>query len=54
MCKGFYGLWQSAICHVWTSQFGKHWRHSQKQLQKYSIRDISMCLLPNGDVKPIQ
>ena len=32
-------LWQGAICHVWTSQFNKHWRQSQKQLQKYDIRD---------------
>ena len=24
-------LWQGAICHVWTSQFNKHWRQSQKQ-----------------------
>ena len=32
-------LWQGAICHVWTSQFDKHWRQSQKQLQKYNIRD---------------
>ena len=34
-------LWQGAICHVWTSQFDKHWRQSQKQLQKYNIRDCS-------------
>ena len=33
-------LWQGAICHVWTSQFDKHWRQSQKQLQKYNIRDV--------------
>ena len=33
-------LWQGAICHVWTLQFDKHWRQSQKQLQKYNIRDI--------------
>ena len=31
--------WQGAICHVWTLQFDKHWRQSQKQLQKYNIRD---------------
>ena len=35
-------LWQGAICHIWTSQFDKHCRHSQKQLQKYSIRDIGI------------
>ena len=29
-------LWQGAI---WTFQFDKLWRHSQKQLQKYNIRD---------------
>ena len=32
-------LWQGAICNVWTSQFDKHWRQSQNQLQKYNIRD---------------
>ena len=32
-------LWQGAICNVRTSQFDKHWRQSQKQLQKYNIRD---------------
>ena len=32
-------LWQGAICHVWTSQFNRHWRKSQKQLQKYNITD---------------
>ena len=35
----FQQLWQGAISHVWTSQFDKHWQHSQKQLQKYDIRD---------------
>ena len=34
-------LWQGAICHVWTSQFDKHWWQSQKQLQKYNIRDVN-------------
>ena len=33
-------LWQGAICHFWTSQFDKHWQQSQKQLQKYNIRDL--------------
>ena len=33
-------LWQGAICHIWTSQLDKHWRHLQKQLQKYNVRDI--------------
>ena len=32
-------LLQGAICHVWTSQFNKHRQQSQKQLQKYNIRD---------------
>ena len=42
-------LWQGAICHVWTSQFNKHWRQSQKQLQKYDIRDMnSLCFLLQG------
>ena len=36
-------LWQGAICHVWTSQFDKHWRHSQKQLQKYNNRDTKVA-----------
>ena len=37
-------LWQGAICHVWTFQFDKHWRQSQKQLQKYNIRDgLEIC-----------
>ena len=30
-------FWQGAICHVWTSQFDKHWGQSQKL--KYNIRD---------------
>ena len=39
-------LWQGAICHVWTSQLNKHWRQSQKQLQKCNIRDASnQCCL---------
>ena len=33
-------LWQGAIYHIWTSQIDKHWRHSQKRLQKYDIRDM--------------
>ena len=37
----FQGLWQGVICHVWTFQFDKHWRQSQKQLQKYNIRDVT-------------
>ena len=40
-------IWQGAICYVWTSQFDKHWRQSQKQLQNYYIRDLfesSLCL----------
>ena len=32
-------LWQGAICHVWTSQFDKHWRHSQKQRLAYKLVD---------------
>ena len=32
-------LWQGAICHVWTFQFDKHWQHSQKQLQKYNVKE---------------
>ena len=38
-------LWQGAICHVWTSQFDKHWRQSQKQLQKYNIRNTPAQLM---------
>ena len=38
----FQWLWQGAIYHVWTSQIDKHWRHSQKRLQKYDIRDIKI------------
>ena len=33
-------LWQGAICHVWTSQFNKHWRQSQKENYKTTILDI--------------
>ena len=48
----FQQLWQGAISHVWTSQFDKHWQHSQKQLQKYNIRDL---ILPFGvDLKKIR
>ena len=36
----FQWLWQGAKYHVWTSQIDKHWRHSQKRLQKYDIRDM--------------
>ena len=28
-------LWQGAICHVWTSQFDKHWQ--QSYLSEWSI-----------------
>ena len=42
-------LWQGAICHVWTSQFNKHWRQSQKQLQKYDIRDYPRDLNTESD-----
>ena len=38
-------LWQGAICHIWTYQFNKHWRQSQKQLQKYNIRDFITTLI---------
>ena len=32
-------LWQGAIFHVWTSQFDKHWRQLQKQLQKFKRKE---------------
>ena len=38
-------LWQGAICHVCIFQFNKHWRQSQKQLQKYNIRDFITTLI---------
>jgi len=39
-------LWQGANCHVWTSQLDKHWWHSQKQLQKYNIKDFRFLQTP--------
>ena len=43
-------FWQGAMYHIWTSHFDKHWRHSQKRLQKYDIRDrhfivVCTCVL---------
>ena len=34
-------FWQGAIWHVWTSQFDKHWRHSQKERLAYKLVDIN-------------
>ena len=44
-------LWQGAICHVWTSQFDKHWRHSQKERLAYKLVDIYLDLVHSLDLK---
>ena len=35
----FQRFWQGAICHIWTSQLDKHWRHSQKERLAYELVD---------------
>ena len=34
-------FWQGVIWHVWTSQFDKHWRHSQKERLAYKLVDAN-------------
>ena len=36
-------FWQGVICHVWKSQFYKHWRHSQKK--EYELVDEPLTIL---------
>ena len=33
-------FWQGGICHVWTFQSDKHWRHSQKERLANKLVDI--------------
>ena len=35
----FQRFWQGAICHIWTSQLDKNWRHSQKERLAYKLVD---------------